>query len=101
LLLGEEEGDIMPQLRVYIEGVQLAVLVDLVVVLLVTMMQELQMYLHQHHHLFQLLHQDKEILVVRHYLVPVMIPVVAVVVVPGVPVVVHSKRPLNAQVLVE
>ena len=66
MLLVEEEGDIIPQVRVYIEGVQLIVLVDLVAVLLVIMMQELQIHLHQHHHLFQLLHQDKEILVVLH-----------------------------------
>ena len=91
----------MPQLRVYIEGVQLVVLVDLVAVLLVTMMQELQIHLHQHHHLFQLLHQDKEMSVVQQHQLLVMIPVVAVVVVPVVPVVVRSNRPLNAQVLVE
>ena len=101
MLLGEEEGDIMPQVRVYIEGVQLIVLVDLVAVLLVTIMQELQMYLHQHHHLFHLLHQDKEIPVVQHYHLPVMIPVVVAVVVPEVPVELRSNPPLNAQVLVE
>jgi hypothetical protein len=100
LLLVEEEGDIIPQVRVHIKGVQLAVLVDLVAVLLVMMMQELQIHLHQHHHLFQLLHQDKEILVVQHYLVPVMIPVVAEAVVPEVLVVVHSSQE-TAQVLVE